>query len=308
VDHASIDWGSLVWRAGLKSWRPARRDPMLVTAVASAQGASAFGDTQRVGMRPRSFLPATDTVVEPLHRALAGRASDAFTRAATTEPIVSEDAFTQVTQRVPPSGPVDADALRPARKIAPTPREPAHPDTQPVLARASAPVSWLPTLQSMSMVALVAFAFGVLAAALWGRFVVRHDALRAQTVVVRQTRQPVPVTEPVQALPPAAVGAGPQLEVQSLSTHVRSEQPSEAELRREVRRISPDVRRCLDDLSRGADVEAFFEGESGRVSELNLRTTDLSPGSAECITEAIRQMQFEPFQRERYRFSYRFSY
>jgi hypothetical protein len=310
VDHASIDWGSLVWRAGLKSWRPARRDPMLVTAVASAQGASAFGDTQRVGIRPRSFLPATDTVVEPVHRALAGRASEVFARAAQTEPIVSDDAFTQVTQRVPPSGPVDTGPLPPARKMAPALREPAHPDTQPVLARASAPVSWLPTLQSMSMVALVAFAFGVLAAALWGRYVVRHDALRAQTVVVRPARQPVPVTEPVRALPPVATGAGtsPQVDVQSLSTHVMSEQPSEAELRREVRRVSPDVRRCLDDLSRGADVEAFFEGKTGRVSELNLRTTDLSPGGAECVTEAIRQMQFEPFQRESYRFSYRFSY
>jgi len=282
---------------------------MLVTAVASAQGASAFGDTQRVGIRPRSFLPATDTVVEPLRRALAGRAGDSFAHATHTEPLVNEDAFTKVTQRVPPSRPVFGAAVRPVQNVVAAARpEPAHPDTQPVLARASAPVSWLPTLQSMSMVALVAFAFGVLAAALWGRFVVRHDAQHATTVVVRQARQPVPVTEPVRTLAPAVGGASPQLDVQSLSTHVMSEQPSEAELRREVRRISPDVRRCLEDLSLGADVEAFFDGRSGRVSELNLRTAELSPGSAECVTQAIRQMQFEPFQRESYRFSYRFSY
>jgi hypothetical protein len=161
----------------------------------------------------------------------------------------------------------------------------------------------------MSMVAIVAFAFGVLAAALWGRYVVRHEQ-RAATMVVRPAPPPVPTTEPVRAAPaePTSVGAAPALDVQSLSTHVMNEQPSDAELRREVHRVSPDVRRCIDDLEAGADVEVHFDGQSGKVSETKVRTTGLSAGAVECLTNAVQQMQIEPFQRESYRFWHRFSY
>jgi hypothetical protein len=87
-----------------------------------------------------------------------------------------------------------------------------------------------------------------------------------------------------------------------------NEQPNDAELRREVHRVSPEVRRCIDDLSLGAEVEVRFEGQSGQVSELKLRTPGLSPGAIECLTHAVQQMQVEPFQRESYKFWHRFSY
>lgn len=343
MDHASIDWGSLIWRAGLKGWRPARRDPTLVTSIASAQGAGAYGDTRPLALRPRSFLPNTDTVVEPLRRAFARRGSDDFSIGDDHYSHEVDDAFTKVTHRVPPADSrrgaearayarepnvearayardqnvearLAADALRTIPTPTPTPtppprelREPMNPDTQPVLARASSPTSWLPTLQSMSMVAIVAFAFGVLAAALWGRYVVRHEQ-RAATVLVRPAPPPVPTTEPVRSASTQGVGTALPLDVHSLSTHVMNEQPADAELRREVHRVSPDVRRCIDDRERGAEVEIYFVGQTGKVSEAKVRTEGLSSGAVECLTNALQQMQIDPFQRESYRFWHRFSY
>jgi hypothetical protein len=313
LDQARVDWSSLVWRAGLKGWRPARRDPELVTSVASARGASAFGDTQRVSMNPRALLPATDTIVEPLKRALARRSSDALALATAAAVAPDSGEYTQVTQRVAPPDPPVLDATRSAPSVSGRPpRDAKNSDTQPVVvtqpvvARASAPNSWLPSVQSMFLVAIVAFGFGVLAAALWGRYVVRH-AQRPATVLVRPVPQPEPVAEPVRVAPERTAETQP-LDVRSLGSNAPHELPLDVELRREVRRISPDVRRCLDDLSRGAEVEIYFEGSDGRVGELRLRTPGLSPGRIECITQALRQMQVAAFSRPHYKFWHRFSY
>jgi hypothetical protein len=72
--------------------------------------------------------------------------------------------------------------------------------------------------------------------------------------------------------------------------------------------VSPDVRRCIDDLKLGAEVEIYFAGSDGRVAELRLRTPGLAPGRVECITQVVRQMQVAPFRSDRYRFWHRFSY
>jgi GYF domain 2 len=307
LDQASIDWSSLVWRAGLKGWRSARRDPELVTSVASARGASAYGDTQRVSMSSRALMPAADTIVEPLKRALARRSSDAFALAGAAAVAPDSGEYTQVTQRVAPPDPPVLEAKRSAPPVGSAlQREAKNSDTQPVVARASTPNSWLPSAQSMFLVAIVAFGFGVLAAALWGRYVVRH-AQRPATVLVRPVPQPVPVAEPV-LVAPERVAEAPPLDVRSLGLDAPHELPLDVELRREVRRISPDVRRCLDDLSRGAEVEIYFEGSNGRVGELRLRTPGFTPGRIECITQALRQMQVAPFSRAHYKFWHRFSY
>jgi hypothetical protein len=308
-DDGSIDWSSLVWRPGLKGWRAARRDAQLITSVSTARGSGAFGDTQRVSMSPRTLWPATDTVVEPLKRALERRPNELFALAtARALGPDNEDAFTQVTHRIAASEPTVADAFRSAPSIVVAAKLDApNPDTQPVLARSSAPASWLPSVQSMALVAIVAFGFGVFAAALWGRLFARREQ-RAATMVVRPA--PKPVAEAVPLRPPesAAVGSAVALDVQSLAAAERPELPPDAELRREVRRISPDVRRCIDDLSRGAEIEIYFAGPDGRVSDLRLRTLGLSPGRVECIRQAVRQMQVSPFQRSSYKFWHRFSY
>ncbi len=61
LEAGTLDWGTEVWRQGLKGWRAARRDPMLVTSIAGARGVA--NDTTRLDAA-RSFLAPEDTVVE----------------------------------------------------------------------------------------------------------------------------------------------------------------------------------------------------------------------------------------------------
>lgn len=294
-DQGSLDWGSLVWRQGLKGWRPARRDPQLVTATAAARGASSWGDTQRVGTR-RSLLPAGDTVVEP-----APPMPGAY-----PPPPAGLDweengaAPTQPTVRT--QDPTLADAFRSAPSILGGEQ---RADAAAVTQRPSSPSSWLPSPQSMLMVAVVAFASGVVVAALWGRIGPRA-AQRASTVIVRSTPPLVPPSRPVElaevAPPP------PPVAITSVMPVPSHDQPRDLELRREAKRISPDVRRCVDNLARGADLEIYFEGSTGRVRDVKLRTQRLAPGRVECIVQAARQMQVAPFRDAQFKYWHKFAY
>jgi hypothetical protein len=72
--------------------------------------------------------------------------------------------------------------------------------------------------------------------------------------------------------------------------------------------VSPDIRRCVNNLERGAEVEVYFDGMTGRVRDVRLRTKGLTPGTSECISQAVRQMQVAPFLRPTHKFWHRFSY
>jgi predicted Zn finger-like uncharacterized protein len=61
LEQERVAWTTPVWREGLKDWRPARRDAVLVTAVAGARGHA--GDTMRLDS-VRSFLSPEDTIVD----------------------------------------------------------------------------------------------------------------------------------------------------------------------------------------------------------------------------------------------------
>lgn len=306
-EQANVDWTSLVWRTGLKGWRPARRDPQLVTAVASARGAGAWGDTQRVSPR-RSLLPAADTIVD----APPGLTTP-FKRFGATVPSSvwsdeRDDGATQAMERPQPPEPTLADAFRSAPAIMATHAvfEPSKP--APVTPRRSSPNSWLPSAQSMAIVAVVAFGFGVLAAALWGRWL-HAPVARPATVVVRSAPAEALVAPPAPALQATTAIANPlELPVPRAPAAPTQDVPSDAELRREVKRISPDIRRCVDNLSRGADLEIYFEGATGRARDVRLRTPGLTPGRVACITQVARQMQVEPFAQATHRFWHRFSY
>jgi hypothetical protein len=303
-DQANVDWTSLVWRNGLKGWRPARRDPELVTAVASARGASSWGDTQRVSPR-RSLLPAADTIVDappglppPAERFRASAARSDWNED-------SAENATHTMGRVIAPEPTFADAFRSAPAILATAAVFDAP-ARAVAQRRSSPTSWLPSAQSMALVAVVAFGFGVLAAALWGR-AVRPSTQRAATVVVRPAQASAAPTPPAapQAAPPSSPAA---VAVTSMAPAPAQEIPSDAQLRREVKRVSPDIRRCVDNLSRGAEVEVYFDGPTGRARDVRFRTVGLTPGRVACITQAARQMQVEPFSRPTHKFWHRFSY
>jgi len=55
LERGRIDWSTEVWREGLKGWRSARRDALLVTSVAGARGVA--NDTTRLNAA-KSFLAA----------------------------------------------------------------------------------------------------------------------------------------------------------------------------------------------------------------------------------------------------------
>lgn len=63
LDSGESSWGTDVWRGGMRDWKPARRDALLVTAVASARGKGRVGDTLKLEANT-SFLPGDDTVVD----------------------------------------------------------------------------------------------------------------------------------------------------------------------------------------------------------------------------------------------------
>ena len=306
-EHANVDWTSLVWRSGLKGWRPARRDPQLVTAVASARGAGAWGDTQRIQPPRRSTLPAADTIVD------VQPGSPSFTRFGATVPTSawtdqSDEQATQAIGRPRMQEPTLADAFRSAPAILATAAVFEPSKAAAVTPRRSSPNSWLPSPQSMLLVALIAFGFGVLAAAVWGR-VLHSNGAEAATVMVRPP-QPASAVGRVPSAPAVSpIVPSPRApEIPSVAVAPTQDVPSDAQLRREVKRVSPDIRRCVDDLSRGADVEIYFDGPTGRAREVRLRTQGLSPGRVACITQAARQMQVDPFVQSTHRYLHRFSY
>ncbi|HEX6244654.1 MAG TPA: GYF domain-containing protein [Polyangiales bacterium] len=307
-EQANLDWTSLVWRSGLKGWRPARRDPQLVTAVASARGAGAWGDTQRVAPR-RSPLPAADTIVDVAPGLGAPpRFGATVPSAAWTDD--SDQLATQAIGRPPAAAsaaaePTFADAFRSAPAILATAAVFEPSKGRAVTQRQSSPTSWLPSAQSMALVAVVAFGFGVLAAAVWGRM--RHPASTHPTTVSVRATPPASAPEP-QPIAPAPPTVASAVTLPSVVQASLQEVPNDAELRREVKRVSPDIRRCVDDLSRGADLEVYFDGPSGRARDVRLKTQGLTPGRVACITQAARQMQVEPFLQPTHKFWHRFSY
>jgi hypothetical protein len=304
-DQANVDWTSLVWRSGLKGWRPARRDPQLVTAVASARGSSSWGDTQRVSPR-RSLLPVTDTIVDappglppPAARFLASSVQSDWSDES------AENATQSMGRAIAPE-PTFADAFRSAPAILATAAVFDAPRAG-VAPRRSSLHSWLPSAQSMALVAVVAFGFGVLAAALWGR-VARAPTQRAATVVVRPAQPAAALPAPASAAQVDPATGPTSVAVTSIAAVPSQAIPSDAQLRREVKRVSPDIRRCVDNLSRGAEIEVYFDGPSGRARDVRFRTAGLTPGRVACITQAARQMQVEPFSQPTHKFWHRFSY
>jgi hypothetical protein len=328
-DRGGADWDSLVWRAGLKDWRAARRDPQLVTALASVRGGGGSWDTQRVAghMSLLSEISA-ELELEPElpEPALASAAVPIVAAQPPAAPREQAEAFRRLEPGL--AEPTFADVLRSAPSILAT-----LPTLEPVHARAvgRAPrrQSWLPSTQSMLLVAILAFASGVLVAALWGRVIERQHG-RASTIVVA----PAPLVRELARGPASSAVGGPAMAPQAAAadgegaaadgegavadgegaaadgvgaTTLR-EQPVPGELAREFKRISPDVRRCVGTPARAVDVEVFFDGASGQVAGVNLHTSRLTPGEVECTTQALRQMHVAPFRNAEHKLWHRFAF
>jgi hypothetical protein len=383
-DRGNADWSSRVWRAGLKDWRPARRDPLLVTALASVRGGGGSWDTQRVAEHT-SLLPdpfAATALAPPAPPRSSGTAALAppapprsSGTAALGPPAPARSSGTAalgppalsagnvaLAPSIPPPRPQPFLRLEPGL-AEPTPSlaEPTFADVlrsapsvltalptlesvpPRALPRRAGLQSWLPSPQSMLLVAVLAFVSGVLAAALWGRAIERQHA-RASTLLTGASSlregtfaapapavlgaaasvrgaDPAPVAADAvpedgraRAAPPPGAGvaplavAAPQAAAPAVEAAGLRELPEPAEVARELKVIWPDVRRCVGSQPRAVDVEVLFDGASGLVTGVNLHTSRLTAGEVECITQALRQMRVSAFRSAEHKLGHRFAF
>jgi predicted Zn finger-like uncharacterized protein len=176
--------------------------------------------------------------------------------------------------------------------------------------------TWLPRPQSLLAVAALAFAGGVLAAAVASRYVVRHKEPQTTHMAAsapapeKTSPPPAPVVPgPAPAAPDSATPAPAALAMPAPAAPAAlRELPEPEELRAEVRRVAPDVRRCIIDPALGVDVGVFFDGATGKVRNVEVRTPQISPGRVDCVVHATRQMQLVPFSRAELKLEHKFSW
>jgi predicted Zn finger-like uncharacterized protein len=362
LEQERISWATPVWREGMKAWRPARRDALLVTAVAGARGFA--GDTMRLSAS-RSFIASEDTIVDVapslLPEAVRAAEEDGLD-AAGPEDLSSSNSETKALDTRDMglsdlgSRPVPAawdnpqneafragllledshelKAAKPAQATLGEAFRSAPSLIRSVQLEATAQVSLgehadgsQPRLQSFWAVAALAFAGGVLVAALWARLLgperVPHRSAEAPpvTAVIAQSRPPPepPPKRPPAAAPEAASSPGspstaesrpraPSDQVALPPQPPTRELPSASELRDAVRSVAGDVRACLGDPRRGVDVDIYFDGPSGRVRDVAVRHPKLSPGRQACVDHAVRRILLEPFSRPEQKLMHRFSW
>jgi GYF domain 2 len=287
MDAGELDWSSLVWRDGLPDWCAVKADQALTTALLAVRGA--FADTHVFQAPPA--LRADDTIVDPLPVPPGPHVLALGT------PSVSSAAreLSPLADHGEPSPPP------PGEPLAPSARAPGLADTgpQPVVPRSPVPHSWMPSVRSMLLVAGLAFLFGVVVAALWGRLL-RSRPAREEIVVptlrLGEVRDPIPAPQPVPTAAPTP---------QPVTAPQRGELALDA-LRSEVRRVSSDVHRCLTAPSEGVQVDATIDSESGRVRDVRLTASRLSAGVHTCVVQAVRQIQVPPFSGDAHKLSHRF--
>lgn len=281
MDAGELDWASPIWREGLADWCPIKADQALATALLAVRGA--FADTHVFPAPPG--LRADDTVVDPA----PPPARPAVAPIAAPPP--------QATPR-PPTGsdPAPVDAAPPLPMLASL----APPDTgphQPVVPRSPVPHSWMPSVRSMLLVAGLAFLFGVVVAALWGRLLRSPPArqeIMVPTLRLGEAREPTPTAQLTTSPAPTP---GPEAQRTELALDI---------LRNEVRRVSADVHRCLTAPAEGVQVDAILDGETGHVRDVKVSAAKLSAGVHTCVVQAVKQIQVPPFQGEPHKLSHRF--
>jgi GYF domain 2 len=287
MDAGELDWSSPVWRDGLPDWCAVEADQALTTALLAVRGA--FADTH-VFQAP-SALRADDTVVDPLPAPPGPRVL----------PLGTPGVPSAARELSPLADAEEPRAPLPGQPLALSARAPGAADTgpQPVVPRSPVPHSWMPSVRSMLLVAGLAFLFGVVVAALWGRLL-RSPPAREEIVVptlrLGEVREPAPVLLPT---PTASPGPQPVLATQ------RGELALEV-LRSELRRVSSDVHRCLTSPSEGVQVDATIESETGRVRDVRLTAARLTAGVHTCVVQAVKQIQVPPFAGDAHKLSHRF--
>jgi|GEM_PF-4082940 len=375
-EAGTLDWGTEVWREGLKGWRAARRDALLVTSVAGARGA--VNDTTRLDAA-RSFIANEDTVVEPRPGKIRARNLRSDSVDATEkhvleprQPAAKPEPLPDLRPSARPQAwhspentafrealglPTDSSSSQEASAVAPeappavAPVADLNPSNAPgpTLADAFASASRLLDEQRIDrtesrglfefvpphllerfkgfyeqhvnshyLVALSSFAAGVLMTAM----VLGRPATSEAPAIAEASAPPaafaVASVVPAQAPAPSERAESSVLPVATAQSSVTSslaapapvlrELPTVEDLRREVRKVAPDVRRCVEDPNTGVDVDIYLAGVTGRVRDVDVRSSLIPPGRAACIMNAVRKMEVSPFTRSELKLMHKFSW
>lgn len=339
LEQERLDWTTPVWREGLKDWRPARRDAILVTSVAGARGHA--GDTMRLNSS-RSFLAPEDTVVDLRPQALHPSSPQPLGVAPVLEDLLSSNSETQTIDARNMVIPKLTPSARPAAWSSPEnasfraglgmpadsmqipkPASVEQPAVAPTLAEAfrSAPalLRAAPRMESTAELDLSTHMGGSSPAGEGfmpkpqSMLAVAAMAFAAGVVVAAASSyfgkksEPAPVDQVVAAAPKQAPVVRPA-PAPLPSTESLRELPDPEELRAEVRHVAPDVKRCVDDPALGVDVDIYLDGPSGRVRDVDVRSPALPPGRIDCVSHAVRQMQLVPFTRPELKLMHKFSW
>ncbi len=348
LEQERVDWTTPVWREGLKDWRPARRDAILVTAVAWARGNA--GDTMRHSAIPSS-LTSDDTVVDVLPVGLF-RSSAKNAVLETVPPPVSQAPAIEAAEGVSPApGPKLTPSSRPAawsspenesfraglgmrsmasqlptEPNAPMPAGPASSQTHAPRSAASLNRAGAPLESTAQFDLGPPVRASVAATQSWmpnlrSMLSVAAVAFAAGVLVAASWGHWSGASEATavkadHAVVPARKDQAhptPSPVARPLGTPLPAaaplrELPDPEELRAEVRHVAPDVKRCVQDPAMGIDVDIYLDGPSGRVRDVDVRSPLLALSRVACVSQAVRQIQLVPFARRELKLMHKFSW
>jgi GYF domain 2 len=275
-DLGELAWTDKVWREGLRDWRPARRDDVLVVAVANARG-----------------LDTTTTRLDALARLLGHAAGQdgKNPRDQEFERVTDEDAHedsqddTQVDAI--PAGLASSWPVRQAWSTGPQ--------------RGSSRSSEMARVLRLAALALLAFVGGGLIVGVAGR-VLSGERLKPASVQSPPAAHRVAAVSPP-LVPPQVVQARP-----SSGELVKRTLPALDEVRAELRRIGPSARRCVRDPKRGVELDVTIAGVSGRPRQVDVRTSGLTPGAIECTKAAVGELEVAPFTADQLEYRHRYAW
>lgn len=318
LEQGTLSWTTQVWRKGLKNWRAARRDDVLVMAVASVRGMSV--DTRRIDALG-TWAQGDDTVFDP-SLDVAG-AEDAEEEGATAEHVPMSPPW-----RGDRSGATRLPAVRlalaglrhdePERRADALPSLAVQPDAS---ATTPARQRWTARLSTL-LIAILAFGAGALFTSLSEPSVEPAEATSAvapanDPQASRSARAPdvhhaaaVPSLAP-QREPATSPGAAPSDAAregkaeQSVEIVTRS-LPAENEILAQLARVTASVRRCVRRADH-VDIELAFEGTTGFVRDVSVRTP-LRKERAACVARVLHALTVVPFVSKEFRLRHRYAF
>ncbi|HEY6880847.1 MAG TPA: hypothetical protein VI299_22640, partial [Polyangiales bacterium] len=84
--------------------------------------------------------------------------------------------------------------------------------------------------------------------------------------------------------------------------------PALDEVRAELRRLGPSVRRCVGDPKAGIELDVTVAGDTGRPRQIDVLTPRLTPGMIECTKAAVQDLTVVPFTASELAYSHRYAW